>query len=101
MTLDAVFDAVTRALAEEIPSAVELRHELHARPEVSGSETWTAARVAAALDEPDAATVAGTGRLIRLGPTTGPAIAVRAELDALPVRERHDARVGRDGAERP
>jgi amidohydrolase len=43
--------------------------------------------VAAALGSPDAAVVAGTGRLIRIGPLAGPAIAIRAELDALPIAE--------------
>jgi amidohydrolase len=37
---------------------------------------------------PDAPTVAGTGRLIRIGPASGRCIAVRAELDALRVPER-------------
>ena len=35
----------------------------------------------------DAPPVAGTGRLIRIGPQAGPCVAIRAELDALPVPE--------------
>jgi amidohydrolase len=41
--------------------------------------------------------VAGTGRLVRIGPSAGPAIALRAELDGLPLREetgRHFAARG-------
>jgi amidohydrolase len=76
------------ALAAELDGAVRLRHELHAHPEVSGSETWTASRVAAALGDPAAPALFGTGRLIRIGPPTGPCVAVRAELDALPVTEQ-------------
>jgi amidohydrolase len=35
--------------------------------------------------------VAGTGRLIRIGPAAGPAIGIRAELDALPIAEETGA----------
>jgi amidohydrolase len=79
------------ALAAELPAAVPLRHELHARPELSWQEEPTAARVAAALGAPDAPAVAGAGRAIRIGPATGSAVVVRAELDALPIHERTGA----------
>ncbi len=81
------------ALERELPAAVRLRHELHARPELSGHEDGTAERVIAALGvdaaiRPAVSVVAGTGRLVRIGPAAGPAVAVRAELDALPIDER-------------
>src|SRR6266496_4067499 len=82
---------LSAALAGELSEAVRLRHELHADPELSGSEHRTAARMAAALDAADAPPVAGTGRLVRIGPSHGPCIAVRAELDALPVAEQTGA----------
>src|SRR5215470_8240686 len=72
----------------ELEAAVALRHELHAGAEPSGLECRTAASVAAALDAPDAPAVAGTGRLIRIGSPDGPCIALRAELDALPITEQ-------------
>ena len=50
-----------------------------------------AAITAGAEAAPCGLPVAGTGRLLRIGPATGPAIAVRAELDALPVAERTGA----------
>jgi amidohydrolase len=75
-------------LAAELDAAVALRHELHADAEPSGSEHRTAARVAAALGATDAPPVAGTGRLIRIGHGDGPCIALRAELDALPIAEQ-------------
>ena len=54
--------ALLRAgVASQLADAVLLRHELHADAEPSGSEHRTAARVAAALGDGDAATVAGTG----------------------------------------
>jgi amidohydrolase len=74
------------ALSEELPAAAALRHALHAEPELSGHEQRTAARVAAALGQPGAADVSG-GRLIKIGAGDGPVIAVRAELDALPIVE--------------
>jgi amidohydrolase len=79
---------LTQLLAAELPAAIELRHELHRQPELSGLEIRTATAVAAAIGAPDAPAIAGTGRLIRIGPAQGPAIAVRAELDALPVTEQ-------------
>lgn len=78
--------STSRTLDAELDAAIALRHELHADAEPSGAEHRTAARVAAALGEPDAPVVAGTGRLLRIG-GPGPCIAVRAELDALPIAE--------------
>ena len=72
------------ALSEELPAAVVLRRALHAEPELGGDEQRTADRVAAALGQPGAADVSG-GRLIKVGNGDAPVIAVRAELDALPI----------------
>jgi amidohydrolase len=83
--------ALSALVAAELPAAVELRHELHRNAELSGAEAETAATVAAALGVPDAPAIAGTGRLIRIGPSRGPAIAIRAELDALPIAEETGA----------
>jgi amidohydrolase len=74
-------------VSAELGAAVMLRRELHASAEPSGEEFRTAARVAAALGAPDAPPVAGTGRLVRIGDQDGPCIAMRAELDALPITE--------------
>lgn len=79
--------ALDDALEAELPAAVELRHLLHAAPELSGEEHATAAAVGSFVGV-ESATVAGTGRLIRTGPAARPAVAVRGELDALPVTER-------------
>ncbi len=79
--------ALRAGLDRELTGAVRLRRELHAGAELSGSEHQTAARMASALGAPDTPPVAGTGRLIRIGPAAGPCIAIRAELDALPVAE--------------
>ena len=86
---DASLDAALRAaLARELDEAVRLRHHLHAHPELSGSEHRTAATVSAALGAAGAPAVGGTGRIVRIGPQSGPCVAIRAELDALPVAEQ-------------
>lgn len=82
-------DRLAAALEEALPAAVRLRRELHANPERSGIELRTAATVAAALAA-ESEPIAGTGRVVRIGPA-GPSIAIRAELDALPVEERTGA----------
>jgi metal-dependent amidase/aminoacylase/carboxypeptidase family protein len=80
-------------IERELPRAVELRHRLHARPELAHAEEWTAATVAGELPVP-CTTAAGTGRIARVGPH-GPdgnaPVAVRAELDGLPIAERTGA----------
>lgn len=73
-------------LEDELPAAVDLRHRIHADPHVSGEEGPTAQLVAEALGSPEAPDIHG-GRAIRLG-VPGPAVALRAELDALPIPER-------------
>ncbi len=74
----------------ELPRAVALRERLHATPEPSHEERLSAGLVAQALEAGDLTRVAGTGLLARSGPP-GNAVAVRAELDALPIREETGA----------
>lgn len=69
-----------------IPQAIALRHAVHAEPYIGGHEAPTARLIAEALGRPDTAEVSD-GRIIRFGQSTGPAIALRAELDALPIHE--------------
>jgi amidohydrolase len=84
---DTLSQAWEQALLAELPAALELRRRVHADPRTGGFEQPTAAVVAAAIGVPDAPAVA-EGRMIRIGPPTGPVIAVRAELDGLPITER-------------
>jgi amidohydrolase len=78
------------AIERELPGAVELRHRLHAQPELAHAEEWTAASVEAEMPV-DCATVAGTGRVALVGEASGAPVAVRAELDGLPLQERTGA----------
>jgi len=85
--------ALTRLLAGielELPRAVALRQRLHAHPELAHAEERTAASIAAELPV-QCERVAGTGLIARVGAEDGTAIAVRAELDGLPLRERTGA----------
>src|SRR5215475_9919146 len=82
-----VLAELLQAAGQEVPAAVALRRELHASPELGGHETGTARRVAAALGDPGAPSVT-TGRLVRIGAASGPSVAIRAELDALPLTEQ-------------
>lgn len=75
------------ALEPELPAARALRERLHANPETGHEEHATAALVAEALGTRSPERVARTGLLARTGPAGEPAIAVRAELDALPITE--------------
>ncbi len=76
-------------------SAAELRHALHAYPELSGEESATAARLKSFFAPlcPDE-TVEGLGgsgiAFVFSGPRPGPTVLLRAELDALPIDERID-----------
>jgi amidohydrolase len=79
------------SLEAELPGAIPLRERLHANPEPSNAEHGTARLVAEALDAPETEPVAGTGLIARAGPAGGRAVAVRAELDALPITEWTDA----------
>jgi len=109
----ALLERLLRGIEQELPRAIALRHRLHAEPELAHAEEHTAASIAAELPVASEA-AAGTGRLARVeggsdrggdhggdrggdqggdGGGAGPRgpIAVRAELDGLPMRERTGA----------
>ncbi len=73
---------------------IALRRDLHQHPELSWREKRTAAEVCRVLDRHRIryrAGVAGTGIVADIpGGSEGPCIALRADLDALPVREETD-----------
>ncbi len=76
------------------PQIIELRHRIHQNPELSNRESQTAELVAAHLRslglEPRTG-LAKTGVVALLkGGKPGPLIAVRADMDALPVIEQTD-----------
>ena len=78
-------------VAAALPELVALRRHLHAHPELSGNEHQTAALVAGELRGLGWSVREGVGRtgvLAELGPPQGPLVALRVDMDALPVEER-------------
>ncbi|NJB84726.1 amidohydrolase [Lewinella marina] len=91
-----------RALAENhTPATVADRRHLHAHPELSFEEHETVAYVADRLDELSIPyrRLAGTGLVAEIRGGAGPTIALRADLDALPIQEANtvDYRSTREG----
>ncbi|WP_328321419.1 amidohydrolase [Streptomyces sp. NBC_00388] len=81
-------------LAVLLPSAAEFYLDLHRHPELSGAERRTAARFADWLGADGFRVlrgVGGHGVAAELANGEGPAVLLRAELDALPVAERTGA----------
>ena len=73
------------------PQAYKLYVDLHQHPELSGSETQTATKLAAALRTQGYTVtehIGGTGVVAILKNGEGPTIMLRTELDALPVEEK-------------
>lgn len=74
------------------PKLVALRRDLHMHPELSFQEVRTAKQVTHVLDELGieyTAGIAKTGVVAQLGEGS-PVVALRADMDALPIREAND-----------
>jgi amidohydrolase len=84
---DTLLGQLLALIDSELADAVRLRRLLHEQPELAHEELRTATIVADALPV-QTTTVAGTGRLARIGAPDGPLLAIRAELDGLPIREQ-------------
>ena len=85
-------DARTHFTPDETSALLALRRDLHRAPEISWQEHGTAARLEEALRSlgaEDIRRVAGTGVVARLrGRDSGaPAVALRGDIDALPIQE--------------
>ena len=86
---------IADAVARLAPAAVEQRHQIHQHPELGNREVETAKLVAAHLrslgfDEVRTG-IAHTGVVgVLRGGRPGPVVAVRADMDALPVTEATD-----------
>jgi amidohydrolase len=90
--LDAQADVeVARATERVMPGLVEIRHDLHRNPELSNAEARTAGVVERELRRLGLEVrtgVAITGVIgVLKGARPGPVVAVRADMDALPVTE--------------
>ena len=95
----AALDRATERELEQRVAAIEpqlivWRHDIHQHPELSGQETRTAALVAAHLRQLGLEVTTGVGGtgvvgLLR-GSLPGKVVALRADMDALPVTEQTD-----------
>ncbi|WP_166805604.1 M20 metallopeptidase family protein [Cryobacterium ruanii] len=72
-----------------LPAAVELRHRIHSDPRLGGDEFDTRDEILRALRMPGAQFI-HEGFVLRVGDANGPSIAIRSELDALPIQERSE-----------
>jgi amidohydrolase len=92
--LAALEAAIDKAVEQAAPAIVEVRHQLHQNPELGYQEVETAKLVAErlrALGLEVTTGVAHTGVVALLrGGKPGPVVAVRADMDALPVLEQTD-----------
>src|SRR5512133_2818672 len=87
-------DVIRNAATELQEELTAVRRHLHMHPELSTEEVQTAAFICEKLDEygiPYKRGIAGTGvvGLIEGGKGKGPCIALRADMDALPVKEEN------------
>ncbi len=86
--------AVRAAVDRHAPAITEIRHRIHQHPELGNREVQTAALVAGhlrALGLEVRTGIAHTGVVAVLrGGRPGPVVAVRADMDALPVTEQND-----------
>lgn len=85
-----VHDVIARTVEEVTPDLIELRRDLHAFPELSWQEHRTTDVVVAQIEKLGLSYQrldSGTGLTADIGPAEGPIVALRADLDALPVLE--------------
>ncbi len=92
LTADETRDAMFKAAVNEMfPRLVETRRDIHANPELSNQEVRTAKLVAdrlraLGLEVKEGVAVTGVVGLLK-GKSEGRCIAVRADMDALPIRQ--------------
>lgn len=90
---DGLKELVAREIKRVLPDVIQFRHDRHKNPELTWQETETARAVAARLREIPGveAVTEGVGKLgvvgLIKGHKPGPTIALRADMDALPVCE--------------
>jgi amidohydrolase len=84
--------AIRAAAMDEEPALIAVRRDLHAHPELSFQEIRTAGVVAAELARLGIACRTGVGRtgIVAdiIGGRPGPCLAIRGDMDALPIEER-------------
>lgn len=86
---------ISPVIAQLLPELMQLRQELHRHPELSGREYSTAERLGAYLQKYEPANLltglgqgAGLAAIFK-GIEPGPTLMFRADMDALPIAEKH------------
>ncbi len=81
-------------IAQELPDLIDIRHDLHAHPELGYQEKRTSGVVqrelAAAQIALAGGLAGGSGVLGHLPGRSAKAIGLRADMDALPIQEKAD-----------
>lgn len=90
-----ILEEIRKLSAELLPEITGIRRHLHAHPELSGQEFRTAEFISQKLNDwsiPHRTGVGGTGIIATLEGAVpgGPTIALRADMDALPIHEEND-----------
>jgi amidohydrolase len=88
-----MLDRIHAIATELAPRLIEIRRHLHAHPELSGKEYQTAAYIAGVLSAAGVHTEEGIGKTGVVGEITGAGtddrlLAIRTDMDALPIIER-------------
>jgi amidohydrolase len=85
---------IDQEAAKVVPAVTEIRHRIHQNPELSNREEKTAALIADYLRKLGLEVQTGIARhgvvALLKGGRPGPIVAVRADIDALPVTEQTD-----------
>jgi amidohydrolase len=81
------------SIAAELPKAIDLRHRLHRIPELAFKEFQTAGVIRAELDRRGISHIDGvpdapTATVCLIGDPAKPCIALRADIDGLPIQEQ-------------
>jgi IAA-amino acid hydrolase len=91
--MSTTYDSLLAAARDQQDWVVAIRRELHRHPELGYEEQRTSALVRSKLDELGVryqAEVAKTGVVATIGDGNGPCVALRADMDALPIDEQAD-----------
>lgn len=83
---DDLLSTLIAGINRALPEAASLRRAIHSAPHLSGDERDTCAAITDSTPWLDWHSIAETGAYARIGPE-GPAVGLRAELDALPIIE--------------
>jgi amidohydrolase len=75
-------------LTQALPRAYELRRLIHSDPRLSGDEADTLELLLREFEGRPSQRIDGHGGVVRVGEPTGPSVALRVELDALPLTEQ-------------